>query len=235
MSRSSCTVILMLTTILLFPVFGELNGQEAPTDPNRDRTTIDLSVEREVWNQLSAEKKRRCLATYQRIQKMDPRVRARLLNRLRKLTDEQRGKLPQIVSRFKGEKPADRQRARKAFRQRELWLKTQSPEDRRQLTQSSKMMRKRHFEDRIKRSRERLLKRVSPQLLDPEKKERILALRHEEFRKELSKMALSDIRLQVSDRTMQLINDLEALDPPLMREFLTRGQLPSEHADFLKR
>ena len=217
--RASTSLLLLLTALILIP--NTVWGQKAD----------EVARQRIQWEQLSAEEKERCLKAYEQIQQMDPSVRKRLLLQVRKLTAEQKSRLGKMVKNYNQEDQEKRQRAKRAFRQRELWLKTQSPEDRQRFMTKDPELRKKHYAEKLQRMRKHLLNRIPEDVLDAKKRERLMKAQPEIFRQEFSRLIRAEVQMVVSDRTFHLINDFDALSPYQINAFLRQNKFPDQRDD----
>ena len=228
------TRLTLLFVVICFSSTISLNGNPGHAQESTDSESSPklsegkLQQQKEAWDRLSTDDKKRILAAYKEIQKMDPKARKRLLTRLKTLTPDQQNQLGDILQKFKKEKPENRQRARRSFRERELWLKTQSPEVREQISSFDRSNRKRHYEERLMRFKKHLLNKVPDDLLDEDEKRRLLEMNHQDFRRNISRLIRQEISSQVSDRTMSFITELEALKPPQITAFLRHGKFPPD-------
>lgn len=191
----------------------------------------DLSKQRSEWEQMSAEEKQRCLKVFRQIQNMDPAVRKRLIRQVKSLPAEQKKRLGEIVKSYVKENPEMRQLAKRAFRQRELWLKTQSPEDLQKFKTENPEVRKKHYAEKLNRSRVMLLKKIPDNMLDVEAKKRLLKAPPAQFRQELSRLIRNEIQTVVSDQVYNLVNDFEELSPQQTGSFIRKGEFPTDRED----
>ena len=178
-NRYSFTLLLLflvLPALLSSLASSSLSGQATAHAQSPD----ELSRNRSEWDQMSADEKQRCLKVFQQIQKMNPAARNRLIKQLKSLTPDQKSQLGRIVKTYTGENTEKRQRAKRAFRQRELWLKTQSPEDRQRFMEKDPELRKKHYAERLLRVRKHLLSKIPKQMLDAESRKELLSASPEE-------------------------------------------------------
>ncbi len=230
--RNPYTFSLLLLFLILPAALSSLASPSLSAQATAHAQSIDeLSQSRSKWEQMSTEEKQRCLKVFKQVQKMNPAARNRLIKQLKSLTPEQKSQLGKIVKTYTGENPEKRQHAKRAFRQRELWLKTQSPEDRQRFMEKDPELRKKHYAERLVRVRKHLLMKIPKHMIDAESWKELLSASPEQFRREFSRLVRAEISTVVSDRTFHLINDFESLAPPQIMRFIRRGEFPENRDD----
>lgn len=234
--RNPYSFTLLLLFLVLPAMLSSLASSSLSGQATAHAQSVDeLSRSRSQWEQMSDDEKQRCLKVFQQIQKMNPAARTRLIKQMKSLTSEQKSQLGKIVKTYTGENPEKRQHAKRAFRQRELWLKTQSPEDRQRFMEKDPELRKKHYAERLLRVRKHLLSKIPKQMLDEQSRKELLSASPEQFRQEFSRLIRAEISTVVSDRTFHLINDFESLDPPQIMRFIRRGEFPENRDDLRMR